>query len=114
MITREEYIQALDVVEAYHKQIRLSFEKYKSMWNINIGDCVECVSVHIQSNNCLTKGNTYKVISVGETSFSIRDDNNKKKRYKYYNEQFKAINEINEEVEESCETCKKGRRSIAQ
>lgn len=96
MITREQYLEALDIVEAYHQQLRQYSvgRSYKGFDELKIGDNVECVLVHIQSLKCLTKGKKYEVLDVYETvggiAFCIRDDNGKKKQYAKSNSQFKA------------------------
>jgi hypothetical protein len=97
MITREDYLKALDIVEAYHKQLNVAHvgRSYKGFDELKIGDNVECVLVHIQNLKCLTKGKKYEVIDIYEsnyrgTTFYIKDDRGKKKHYAKSNSQFKA------------------------
>lgn len=96
MISREEYLKALDIVEAYHKQLNKNIERnYKGFNELKIGDYVECVAVHTQNIKCLTKGKKYEVINIygsdwKATVFYIKDDNGKKKHYATSNSQFKA------------------------
>lgn len=71
-------------------------ELNKSVYNkkLEVGDNIECVSVHIGNEKCLTKGKKYKIIEVwGDFDneyfrFRIKDDRGKKKYYLKNNSQF--------------------------
>ncbi len=93
MISREEYIKALDIVEAYHKQLNSSIatRTYKALSDVEIGKFVECITVHRQSQNSLTRGKEYEVIDKFSIVFEIFDDKNRRKRYRFGNSQFKAL-----------------------
>ncbi len=95
MITREDYIKALDTVETYHRQLDIAIAKHgfsKSMDDLERGDYVECVKVHNQSRYHLTKGKKYEILSVadhyGKLIFYIRTDKDIVKRYNGSNSQF--------------------------
>lgn len=71
-ITREEYIKALDIVEAYHRQIKISVKK------IEIGATV----VFSKSfSKYVTIGKEYVItcVSLYDTHFGITDDQGKAK-----------------------------------
>ncbi len=73
---------------------------YKDFDKLIIGDEVECIQVHIQSLNSLTKGKKYRVLNIvechsGKIQFYIRADNGKIKYYKTTNSQFKALDAKN-------------------
>ena len=97
MITREEYLKALDIVEAYHEQLNLSIVRrsYKSLAETEIGDFIEAVAIHEQNRKCLTQGRKYEVVDTeGGRHFKyiwIVDDNGKRKRYHSTNRMFKAL-----------------------
>lgn len=77
-------------------------ELNKSLYNkkLKIGDSIECISVHIGSEKCLSKGKKYKIIEVDDTNtfgdylpdeyirFKIKDDMGKKRGYYKNNSQF--------------------------
>lgn len=90
MITREDYNKALDVIEAFHKQLFPTVKK--SLFNLEVGDFVTCTKVRVQSQNCITLNKSYEVIEVREygESFIIRDDNDKRKSQKFKSNYFKA------------------------
>lgn len=97
MITREEVNKAYDVIEAYHIQLAQlittpSKRKYKSLQDLEVGDFVECVEVHGNSKENLTKCKDYEVVNLSEYDFYIISDKGKKKFYSYSNSQFKALN----------------------
>ena len=100
MITREEYLKALDIVEAYHEQLNLSIVRrsYKSLAETEIGESIEVVAVHEQSLKCLTQGKKYEIVNTeGDRHFKyiwIIDDNGKRKRYNSTNRMFKALLKI--------------------
>jgi len=98
MISREEYNKALDIVEAFNKQLftGVVVRSFKPLSKVEIGDYVKCVNLHQQSKNCLTSGKEYEVIDVwatgyGDFLFYIIDDNGKKKRYLDNNWQFEIV-----------------------
>lgn len=108
MITKEVYLKALSIVEAYHNQVRLEvleiktieekpIEKYKNMYYVEVGDFVECIEVHGNSINNLTKGQKYEVqrtrLSYNERDkyIFIRVNSGKLKEYNVKNTQFKAL-----------------------
>ncbi len=103
MISRDEYNAALDVVEAYHKQLSINIieQEVKPLSQLNFGDMVKCVEVHGGSINCLTKGKTYEVINLDDymlgvhnrtvMRFSSRDNNGKLKTHTTLSSQFRAI-----------------------
>jgi hypothetical protein len=65
MITREEYLKALDTVEAYHKQINLKTPVSKSfdtdISKLEIGGFVQCSKKPTRSKN-FTHGNMYEIL----------------------------------------------------
>ena len=69
--------------------------RYKSIRELQIGEFVECITVNGQNIKCLTKGKIYEIFNItnyhGYFYFSIKDENNKRKQYKYTNGQFKAL-----------------------
>lgn len=98
MITREEYNKALDIVEAYHKQLFIGsiVRSFKPLSKVEVGDYVKCENLHQQNKTCLTEGKQYEVIDVYDTEyrgliFYIIDDNGKKKKYFDKNSQFKVV-----------------------
>ena len=84
MITREEYNKALDIVEAYQKQILISDVKDILYWNdLKIGSKVLFTKT---MTKYLTEGKEYDVIFVDtdwketpNSYFEIIADNNKRK-----------------------------------
>jgi outer membrane receptor for Fe3+-dicitrate len=95
MISREEYNKALDIVEAYHKQLFLCgvVRSFKPLSEVSIGDYVKCKTIHQSSTKCITIGKKYKVFDVYDTGykgflFYIIDDNGKKRKYFDKNSQF--------------------------
>ena len=98
MISREEYNKALDIVEAFNKQLFIGVvvHSFKPLSKVEIGDYVKCENLHQQNKTCLTSGKEYEVIDVYDTKyrgflFYIIDDNGKKKRYFDKNRQFKIV-----------------------
>ncbi|EJL66297.1 hypothetical protein PMI10_00645 [Flavobacterium sp. CF136] len=102
MITREVYLKALDIVEAYHDQVRLESlnikevvepkQKLKDLEEVEIGDFVKCVFVHSASTIHLTKEKKYEVINTDNYRFMIETDSGKKKWYHKDNGHFRALN----------------------
>lgn len=90
MVTREDYNKALDVIEAFHKQLFPTVKK--SLFNLDVGDFVTCTNVAVQSINCMTLNKIYEVIEVREygESFIIRDDNDNRKSHKFKSNNFKV------------------------
>lgn len=94
MITREEYNRALDIVEAYHKQLYIAIvaNETKPVQKVKAGDYAHCIKPFKQSKNCLTKGKKYRIIKAklyyNKIYFYIIDDNDKIKSYPYSNSQF--------------------------
>lgn len=100
MITREEYNKALDIVEAYHKQLFIGavVSSNKPLSKVQKGDYVRCKLLHEQCKKSLTKGKQYEVIDINDSRpinrklyFYIIDDNGKKKRYADDNGQFEVV-----------------------
>lgn len=101
MITREVYERALDIVEAYHEQVRLESlkvkemiepkQKFKSLEDVEIGDFVKCVFIHSASINHLTKEKDYEVLNTDNYRFMIESDSGKKKWYHKDNSHFRAL-----------------------
>jgi len=89
MITREEYNQAINIIELYNKQLKLPFVKRRDILirDLGIDDFVICVSLDWNMNKCLTMGKTYQIIAIsgsvdyGNRYFNIIDDNGKEKHY---------------------------------
>jgi len=99
MITREEFLKALDIVEAYHKQLKLPNSKsiYKPIEEVEIGDFVEAFDMRQQCLKHLTPRKKYEVINTAGDNiyvgkyFTIIDDNRKKRQYKCAGTMFKAL-----------------------
>jgi len=100
MISREDYNKALDVIEAYHKQLfdianltpAIRQPEYKEWYELKEGDKVKAVSLYA-SVTSLTIGKEYPVIYIGASeTFNIIDDNGKKRLYRFYNKMFRPLN----------------------
>ncbi len=84
MITREEYLKALDIVEAYHEQLNLSIDRRNSSWeDLQAGDNIIFDKV---ASKYLTTGKEYTVIRVSadwkersDSCFRITDDRGRTK-----------------------------------
>ena len=84
MITREEYNKALDIVEAYHKQLFIGGDRHSLSWNdLQIGSKVVFKKT---MSKYLTIDKEYEVVWVDSdwkkydgSCFRIIDDNNKHK-----------------------------------
>jgi hypothetical protein len=80
LITRDQYLEALDIVEAYHRQIEIKTQGYKDISQIEYGDQLECTHLSAGTKN-LTVGKLYtahKVEKLGNnTYFTIYKDNGK-------------------------------------
>lgn len=77
MITREEYLTALDIVEAYHKQLSINnIRRLRERLpdDLQRGDYVKYIGGSTSKN--LTKGKTYKLIGkrIHGGKISIRND----------------------------------------
>jgi len=88
MITREEYLKALDTVEAYHEQLNLSVVRHNlRQKDLKAGDTIVFDRV---MSKYIEVGKEYKVLYVSTDfekwygSFEIILDNNKIKRMKRY------------------------------
>lgn len=88
MITREEYLKALDTVEAYHEQLNLSVVRHSlRQEDLKAGDRIVFDRVMSQY---IEVGKKYKVLYVSQDfekwygSFEIMLENNKTKRMKRY------------------------------
>ncbi|MHC0442328.1 hypothetical protein [Flavobacterium sp. 3-210] len=103
MITKEVYLKALGIVEAYHIQIRLEAleikevqekpkQQYKNKEHLNVGDAVECVEVHGNSKGNLTIGKEYPVKRINGHYFYVENDQGKIRHYSFSNSQFRALN----------------------
>ena len=100
MINREEYNEALDIIEAFHKQLFTGTPnrqiKDKALSKVEKGDFIICVNLHQSSKTCLTSGKTYEVLYVQQEGeyghrFYINDDNGKRKKYYSKSSQFKVV-----------------------
>jgi len=95
MITREEYIKALDIVEEYHSQLNISIVKgsFYKIESLQETDFVECVKTDNNVKKCLTIGKKYQIIGFKDNKyqFFLIDDNGKKKKYKTDYYIFKAV-----------------------
>ena len=85
MITRKEFLKALDIVEAYHQQLNLSIVKrsFSRVKDLQETDFVEVVKVDSNTKRSLTVGKKYQIIRFSESKyqFTIIDDNGKEKQY---------------------------------
>lgn len=96
MITREEYLKALDIVEAYHEQLNLSIAKcsFSKIKDLQETDYVEVIKVDTNTKNSLTVGKKYQILrfSKNKYQFTIIDDNGKEKNYVTdYGKTFKPV-----------------------
>ena len=96
MIKREEYLKALDIVEAYHKQLNLQIVKrsFSRVKDLQETDFVEVVKVDTNTQRSLTVGKKYQILrfSDGKYRFTIIDDNGKEKEYSTdYGKTFKPV-----------------------
>ncbi len=94
VISREQYLNALEIIDNYHRQ--KSTPILKSMFNLKKGDFVECKRVHQQNTNTLTLGKKYEVVEVPESDgyrefFYIIDDKGNRKSFFCKNSQFSAV-----------------------
>ena len=84
MISKEEYLKAVGVIEKYHYQVDSHINKYNPPKNVKFEDCkvgeylvCECISNGITS---VTVGNKYKIVSKISWSKTlvIKKDNGKR------------------------------------
>lgn len=85
MITREQYLEALAIIDEYHFQnIKLKRDFYRDFYkDLQVGDFIVFEKVNSNSKY-LTVGKKYKVVKVDDgwressnTSFMFYDDRNK-------------------------------------
>jgi hypothetical protein len=84
MVTREQYLEALDVVETYHQQLRQkSIERNLNWDDLKRGDTIVFDRISHTAKN-ITQGKEYAVIDVEHNwkydswaKFRFHDDNNK-------------------------------------
>jgi len=98
VISREQYLNALELIDNYHRQNSNVVSKpiLKSMFSLKKGDFVECKRIHRQSTNSITLGKIYEVIDVyddyiNRECFYILDDKGNRKKYFCKNSQFSAV-----------------------
>ncbi|SHG27261.1 hypothetical protein [Flavobacterium johnsoniae] len=106
MITREMFLEALEkmkdaseVIEAYQMQFEEVVkpkDELKDKRLLVVGDEVECVEIHRNSEGKLTIGKRYPVkrtkeLHRGGLLFSIENDRGKIRDYNSKNSQFKAL-----------------------
>lgn len=103
MISKEVYLKALSIVEAYHDQVRLEVLEIKTIEEkpkelkpnlrdldyVEQGDFVKSVLVHAASS--FTKDKDYEVLRTNDWQFEIMNDNGKKKWIGKSNLHFKLI-----------------------
>ncbi len=105
-IETEAYLIALQIVNVYHEEIRkealevaemlgASKIQNKNKESMQTGDFVECIDVHGNSIDNLTKGKEYEVVNfrIGHRDryFTIITNKGQKREYNCKNAQFKAI-----------------------
>lgn len=98
VISREQYLNALELIDNYHRQNSTVVSKpiFKSMFNLKKGYFVECKRIHQQSTNSITLGKIYEVIEVSDDDsyregFTIIDDKGSRRNYFCKNSQFSAV-----------------------
>lgn len=98
VISREQYLNALEIIDKYHRQNSTVISKpiLKSMFNLKRGDFVECKRIHQQSTNSITLGKKYEVVDVSNPDsyregFSIIDDKGNRRSYLCKSSQFYAV-----------------------
>ena len=96
VISREQYLNALELINNYHRQnstVEVKVEINKSIFKANRGDFVLCKYVRDANKKCLTKNNKYEIIDFyhNQTEFYLIDDNGKRKRYDCDDIQFSAV-----------------------
>jgi hypothetical protein len=98
VISREQYLNALELIDNYHRQNLTVVSKpiFKSMFNLKKGDFVQCKRIHQQSTNTITLGKNYEVVEVSEPNsyrefFYIIDDKGNRRSYYCKNSQFSAV-----------------------
>ena len=96
VISREQYLNALELIDNYHRQnsiVEVKIEINKSIFKANRGDFVLCKYVRDANKKCLTKNNKYEIIDFyhNQTEFYLIDNNGKRKRYSCADIQFSAV-----------------------
>lgn len=96
VISREQYLNALEIIDNYHRQklnVETKVEVNKSIFKANRGDFVFCKYVRDANKKCLTKNKKYEIIDFyyNQTEFYLIDDNGKRKRYSCDDIQFSAV-----------------------
>lgn len=96
VISREQYLNALELIDNYHRQnsaVGTKLEINKSIFKANRGDFVLCKYVRDANKRCLTKNKKYEIIDFyhNQTEFYLIDDNGKRKRYSCDDIQFSAV-----------------------
>ena len=88
MITKEQYLEALTIVEDYHKQLNLAVVRHSlRQEDLKAGDTIVFDRV---MSKYIEVGKKYKVLYVSQDfekwhgSFEIMLENNKTKRMKWY------------------------------
>lgn len=96
-ITRDEYLEALSIIDSYHRQIDFQNKPVgdivKKESELKKGDKAVCIRVHNNYKRCLTINKFYEVKDVykvydGRIKFLIIDDQNKEKNFFFKNSQF--------------------------
>lgn len=93
MTKREEYINALKIVEEYHKKLNRAIEKhsFSKIKYLKENDFVKCIRLKNRTKTCLTIGKQYQIIRFSYNKFAIIDDNGNKKSYRLDNLNFEAV-----------------------
>ena len=96
VISREQYLNALEIIDNYHRQnstVKTKVEVNKSIFKANRGDFVFCKYVRDANKKCLTKNKKYEIIDLyhNQTEFYLIDDNGKRKRYSCDDIQFSMV-----------------------
>lgn len=88
MIKREDYLEALDIVERYHRQqdVKITTEVLK----LDLGMWMKCIDVR-QGKKHITFGKEYMIVGLHGSRFVIFDDNDKKRDYMIVSNQFRPI-----------------------
>ena len=96
-ITRDEYLEALSIIDSYHRQIDFQNkpvgDMVKKESELKPGDKAVCIRIHKQYKRCLTLSKIYEIKNVyswfdDSVRFSIIDDQNKEKNFSFKNSQF--------------------------
>lgn len=94
-ISRDKYLNALEIIDNYHKQkqnIKNEIEVVnRSISKSSVGDFVLCENVKDSNKKCLTKNKLYRITRISRERFQIIDDNGVRKSYLFSNIQFLAL-----------------------